>query len=706
MDNLAKININNALYKFGGYKTTHQKDYHKLPSEQLLYDALNQNKITLIDNLIIIPSSNIKESILFSADYWSNKMITYSGETVRAVNFKGLNDQLKFEVKILGVCILWLFNKNSKLPSLIRNIENIVKIARTCQSLGIKSIYDLNRAPILEKFRAEFEKSDIRSAATIRNYYMSLNSATNINHTKLAELGFELRIGLSDLLPERKSNQVYCMPFDILASIWKSFMDYFDNISIDINSLRRIALINKEFINKSNIKILIRHSKINRICEKFESYCIFHESDLEYIYNLGAPFRDNIIVKRSDKDIEHLRQRDNFINSENKQVNIIREYAKYRINKLEWTNYYNTIVITARAAIQSMTGMRISEAKTITFGSLIEEDNYVGVKAILSKFASENGEDQDWAAAPYIVKIFNKITMIAEAFFDIPKEELNNYPICLNAKKFAASGKLEIMLHQRQSEFFANWSKTHNILISKENLKDFYSLNPNIENPKAIESEIFEDAFWPIKTHQFRRSIAVHSRRLGLIEMSDLSWQYKHLTRTMTEWYGIGGIENSIHNKAIPEAMAKELAEIDIKIAATNAIKFQEGSNLYGKGGQLLASQKGKHDLEKVYPSLKKAITMARRNKSKLMSLGNGLFCLNGQNCSMATIVQSAKCNPNCENLVADKDSIPIWIKRYNHYKQQLNTALDSKQSDATCDYFRLEMDYYKDALEYYGVIL
>jgi|GEM_PF-932739 len=43
---------------------------------------------------------------------------------------------------------------------------------------------------------------------------------------------------------------------------------------------------------------------------------------------------------------------------------------------------------------------------------------------------------------------------------------------------------------------------------------------------------------WPLASHQFRRSVAVYASRSGMVSLPTLKTQYKHLSATMTAYYG------------------------------------------------------------------------------------------------------------------------------------------------------------------------
>lgn len=60
-------------------------------------------------------------------------------------------------------------------------------------------------------------------------------------------------------------------------------------------------------------------------------------------------------------------------------------------------------------------------------------------------------------------------------------------------------------------------------------------------------------------------------------------------------------------------------------------------------------------------------MSMAKRGGQNWY-LGNGFYCMNGHDCEFKAAVQSASCNPGCENMLAGADSVPVWKRRMAHY--------------------------------------
>jgi hypothetical protein len=58
-----------------------------------------------------------------------------------------------------------------------------------------------------------------------------------------------------------------------------------------------------------------------------------------------------------------------------------------------------------------------------------------------------------------------------------------------------------------------------------------------------VDDGVILGEFWPIKTHQFRRSLALYSASSGLVSFPAIKKQFKHLSLSMARYYG-NGFEN------------------------------------------------------------------------------------------------------------------------------------------------------------------
>ncbi|TOB82876.1 hypothetical protein CGJ97_24410, partial [Vibrio parahaemolyticus] len=96
----------------------------------------------------------------------------------------------------------------------------------------------------------------------------------------------------------------------------------------------------------------------------------------------------NLIKKRSDENIESYNNKSykykKNINGEIKEVSLSsynRRYPKYIIDIDDIFLFYNRNALIACEAIQSMTGMRKSESLSIKFDSIIDDNDWIGIKS-------------------------------------------------------------------------------------------------------------------------------------------------------------------------------------------------------------------------------------------------------------------------------------------------------------------------------------
>ena len=352
-----------------------------------------------------------------------------------------------------------------------------------------------------------------------------------------------------------------------------------------------------------------------------------------------------------------------------------------------------------------MTGMRQHEMKGVYHDSLILEDKHVGIKSYFQKFADEGGQVEDWAAASFVETAFKALVRINTAILGKTEEEIADVPLSFNMRRWGKTGVIDPMMFQRQSEWARDFTNNDRYILTDEDLHEFKLLNPNINNHEKLSQEIYVGAIWPLRSHQYRRSIAVHAKRLNLVTNNTVAVQYKHLNTTQTEWYMSGWDNNNTIRHEIPLAFAKELEKAELELSASLAMRFQNGTNLIGEGGKQLMGQKESNDSHKLFPTFKKAMSMAKRGGTKVVSLGNGFYCMNGNECEFKPVVQSSSCNPECPSMVSDKESIPVWKKRYYHYKELLELAIKDSKSQSNIDFLELEMNFYKDALDFYGAL-
>ncbi len=645
-----------------------------------------------LKNMIICPAGFNDEdeaiaAVRFSASKWSFKI--KGANCDRNINFNKLNDRLAFEARLISLYIIWLAEKSAKLASMVRVANTISLIAKDCQTLGILSMFHLQNKLLTDQIFDYFRERLTENS--LRNYVIALNNLGSMSNTPLKEYGYSVSRKFNNELGDTDANQTYCMPYTILSKLWLSFKNYFDKLTDEnfIDSAKDILFIVDEYHGESR----------NIDDTRWVEYIAKHQDTLKYFHENWSGFGTGCIKEKIKNTTSK--------NTKRIYTTILNKGVNYHIDPIQFYHSLTNIFTTFRGACQAYSGMRISEAGAICFNSLIDDKQhgYVGIKSLLSKYATEGGIDELWAAAPWIVDIFHfNIDLACAVFKPMSGKDIQKMNICINVKEFKMEKKIQEVTFRSFTKWARNWCEEHDITLTNEDIKEFYLLNQNISDKELVEQEIYEGAHWPLRSHQPRRSISVHGRRLNVVSGQDISFQLKHLSRTETDWYSSGGSANGIYKAQIPEIMKKNYEKEQAQLSAELALQIQATEGLYGKGGKMLEATRDLNESAKIYPTLKKATDMALRGKSTLKSLGNGMYCLNGQDCKITGIVQSAKCNKKCENLVASKDAIAHWKLKYNYYTSLLANVIVHKKSAAQVEYLKLEQQFFKEALDYYGV--
>ncbi|MFZ8200469.1 hypothetical protein [Alteromonas portus] len=657
--------------------------------------------------MIVIPESesHLKQgkACTYEDDRW--QATSTDDLESRSADFSELNEHLKFEAKMICIGELWLLQRRSKLNSLLRKCSYIIEAARICQQLNIRSLSLLNNDIPFNKLIEAYERKG-NSNRTICNKLMALNTLTDLNNSPFKGYGLSCK---RDFIRSFKSiddsNQTYCMPFTIFSRLWHSHLQYAKSVETDyLPVLEPVLKMIFEF-KKSHPDCL---TSVTRKA-KSRPWILHLAKHTEYLKSYHEKYPDHICVFSREEQKAKIKDKNKDRNYDFKLMEKLGCYYYIDLNLLPAR--VNQVLHRLRMAIQAYTGMRTSESEAITFNSLVKDDiaGFIGVDSRLRKFAPEGGVSDIWAAAPWVETIFRVANKLADICFpQLPIKERSDLPIRINYQHYLfdftirriKSGRNSFTGTSPETDFIVD----HDIRLTESCISEFWRLNRNVAKRQIVEKEIKEGSFWPLRNHQYRRTIAVHSKRLGLVTDRALSFQLKHLTRSQTDWYADGGTQNSTYKPIIHEKL-KQLWDSEFEIAnAELALELQDNPNLFGKGGELLMSKQGDENTVRVYPSLKKAIQMAKRGNAVLKSLGNGMYCLNGQDCKLEGLIQVSKCNLKCENLVADKTAIEFHKGRYHYYQTLLDRSIKHKRTQAQIDFLLLERDSHKEFLDFCGV--
>ncbi|PHS63686.1 MAG: hypothetical protein COB09_10605 [Thalassobium sp.] len=223
------------------------------------------------------------------------------------------------------------------------------------------------------------------------------------------------------------------------------------------------------------------------------------------------------------------------------------------------TNFKNCITklqTMCALVIHAFTGMRSSEVQVMPFEPIIHQaakgfGELPVLVSHLKKFSQTGnfGRALVWATSEegiFAVKAAQKLARINWFRHKPANEELpDNTPLFIGSS---------IPANNHQNHYRVPFTriihKTHYIKACVE------SLGLVIEGNDLEELRLFDafrdwdsdprfaiGAYWPLTSHQFRRSVAVYASRSGMVSLPTLKTQYKHLSEVMTALYA----ENSTY---------------------------------------------------------------------------------------------------------------------------------------------------------------
>lgn len=486
----------------------------EFPTEDIICEALENKSFERLNNCLVIASSDehdmrfINEetlNIYFRDDVWTNRYVrTHIGETLRTVNFSGIRDpELRLEAKIISASLLWIVGRTAKTQSLIRKCANIVAGARIIESMGYRSLFQLRfplvRNAFIVKMKEEDEHGRKRSERTLRNYFMDLADISLTGHTRLRKYGYFPDISFDSYNSVDDSNQTYCMPFSLMMSVWEGLITELDaEISdFDFDGFSRLCAIINGFYDSPYYTSMLEARKRGTAKSipdyRAAYYYNIVAGEIRALFATLGPGMQGWFSVHKNK-----RWRSDFIG----------------VDHIKLNTWHFELTLKVMNVIQAMSGMRHSEVLGVMHGSLIYDGDILGLRSVLHKFAPEGGSHEDWVVCRYVEKPFQHLRRINQIMTGLDGKTLDNVPLSLNIRSWFSEQKLSFMGTQRQTEWAKKFVKRHHLFIRRDHIDEFRLLNPNIRDDERVAMEIREGAFWPLRTHQFRRSLAVHLRRL------------------------------------------------------------------------------------------------------------------------------------------------------------------------------------------------
>lgn len=257
---------------------------------------------------------------------------------------------------------------------------------------------------------------------------------------------------------------------------------------------------------------------------------------------------------------------------------------------------------TCKHLIHAYTGMRNSEVLNLKENCLESVENSKVAKLIgLTTKTTKHHHVTKWVTTNEIERVIKILCSFNTVLRNNADFEYDDSPLFL-----------------RSTYLIKKWDSSHHITsdITRRSLPlDFEKLKITQEDLSQLElieygkywnqnDKYKIDDIWEFKSHQYRRSLAVYSLSSGLVSISALQTQFKHLFQEMTLYYGCGFTEISSIFNADKEHIGNERQKLKPELDAIMYIKqvlFSDEKN-FGAYGLLIENNiKTKNVSEDIY---------------------------------------------------------------------------------------------------------
>lgn len=283
------------------------------------------------------------------------------------------------------------------------------------------------------------------------------------------------------------------------------------------------------------------------------------QSVVEAVTALAQEYWTNPLIGRSREYQWRVRKEQGIVVAARNQPAFASLLKKYGLEEF-WTKHnlredgmsLSTLVtafqLIAVEQIQAFSGMRIGEAKTLPYHCLKTvirggKKRYL-ILGRVTKLSNGKIKRAMWVTSESGRNAILLVQTIARFIYSIKNFELhestdrlnNNYLfVSINFVKTKKGRNAPVTV---DTESPLDIGRPSRPTITDADLHELEFIDPH--RPWSEEPEFGLGRPWPIRTHQYRRSLAVYGQRSGLVALPSLKRQLHHITEAMSLFYGQG----------------------------------------------------------------------------------------------------------------------------------------------------------------------
>ncbi len=533
---------------------------------------------------------------------------------------------------------------------MVRNhAQVLIPIVNELDTVGIKSFSEINSISIfkyLESIKGKYSISTIEKKLGVLN---------TISKVKISEFSF--------FLPIKSNNVEFKDTIQSLAKKYGSkkkkeqalYIPERVHQTILEKALEQIADAETEL--EVNGKITTKLDLLSSVLEQRWSQIQLSYSEIDRsIYKSNDSYQSTL-GKWRDKKFGTLSQQ--IVNAGIDGVVLGAETAKKDI-----FSYLGRLFAASVIMILSFSAMRYDELKTLMRDAFVTKKFHDTVFHYIVAYESKitGGEEVDYISAPIArkaIEIINKLHQPARNLLYEYRD--NSFLMFTHGDRFLPQYRSYTAVRNNLTKFI----EYYDIRILAEDVVDIKMVN---KSRKGLEV----GKLWPLKSHQFRRTLIVNFISHKIADIDAIKQQAKHMYEQMTQYYGNDAEVLQAAGLKADRDLMEEIADAVIEANINLFKRFHQTDEQLGgvKGNDIMVQRENMSALTEEDIA---AFVAAGLWNVSLSPFG---YCTKGNNCSKTNILDPSSCSLNCETTILTIENALEWRKLYWKNNKLLNGGL------------------------------
>ncbi|RAR64290.1 MULTISPECIES: TerB family tellurite resistance protein [Halomonadaceae] len=504
------------------------------------------------------------------------------------------NREILDSLKRLIFCLIWFHPRKAHSTKSITKISSALKLIGEFaykQNVSVEQL--LSSYELLGKM-AEGDRGQPVSGDTL---FALKNLIQSLFKVGPQALGFEictvnkLTDFLSSLYEYRKSlRQTPPIPSRIYSKIIRNSCSFLDIIEPKMDDL--IWLIEK---HEDNSYTGLTHNAQKTKARKEGKMFVQHDRFLKHAIEAGKPYVDARLYKTLDDLIEE------------KELDELFEKIEFSRSPHGLATGIMKIQYLCKTIIQIFTGMRHEEARFLPFDCLDVQvrnrNRFYLIEGLTTKFGEKNAKWVTNDAGARAVRLAQKLANFVYRFINVVPKKMLETPLFITpgytgvGTNFIPLPEDGVLVPQVMSANEYKRASYLHVEITENDVSELESIDPF--RSWREESEFSIGSIWPLKSHQFRRSLALYASCSGMVSLPSLRRQLKHITNDMSLYYSQG---SSFAKNMLSEVKDHFIKEYQIAQPIAQSLAYLSDvllsdERLFGAAGALVTARADGHIL-------------------------------------------------------------------------------------------------------------